>query len=262
MRYVIIALLLIGCGSESQKTTDDKINYFAPVESPKVTHRSMGVYGGEIEIINNNSWNYFSNKNYSCVNKNASVCRKAMSSYTDIVATNRIVKTDFVFTLVQYNPEKAPYWVIIYQDWVRIIPTDTNGNHPISTIKLKSFDDKPYLCHYDNSWQWGYDFGENRDGDAIDIDHTLHQENTKNGCKKIDINVTYNVTILNNDKGEFAFYVNDGLVSKRKYQTKSKTEKHVIQWGIYTSKDYNLNNNPELSVILSVDNFNLYSLRK
>ena len=86
---------------------------------------------------------------------------------------------------------------------------------------------------------------------------THYQENTKNGCKKIDVNVTYNITIITDDSGLFSFYVNDRLISKKTYKTKSLTEKHVIQWGIYTSKGYNLDNNPLLSVMLRIDDLKL-----
>lgn len=258
MKYLILSLLLLtGCNGEKNEVVKETKLKFETIELPELTHRSLGGFGGEIDYINDNSWIYTSSVNDKCLGKLNGSCRKAMTSYTDEVATNRVIKTDFEFSLIQYDKDNAPYWVIVYQDWVRIVPTDSNGNHPISTLKLKTFEDKINLCHYDNSWQWDYDWGENRDGDILDLDHTLHQENTLNGCKEIDLGVSYNISIINHDNGLFEFYVNDALISKRLYQTKSPTEQHVIQWGIYTEKGYNIELDPLLSIILRIDNLKL-----
>lgn len=263
MKYLFFVLLLLfGCNGESNDLVKEGKFKFIEIELPELTHRSLGSFGGEIEHVNDNSWIYTSSVNQNCLGKLNSSCRKAMTSYTDKVATNRVIKTEFEFSLIQYDKYNAPHWVIVYQDWVRIIPTDSNGNHPISTLKLKTFDDKINLCHYDNSWQWGFDWGENRDGDVLDLDHTLHQENTKHGCKEIDLGVTYNISIINHDSGFFEFYIDDVLISKSLYQTKSPTENHVIQWGIYTSKGYNTLLDPLLGVILRIDNFKLYEFTR
>ena len=152
-----------------------------------------------------------------------SPCRKVNTSYTDDVASNRVTKLSFTINVSDINLNDSPYWVIIYQDWVRIREDDANGNHPITTLKLKVFDGQLHLAHYDNSWQWGYDFGE----DIWDSLHN-HQENTLNGSKQMDLGVDYEVEIINYDSGRFVYKVNGLTISDKTYQTKSPDFNHSI----------------------------------
>lgn len=139
---------------------------------------------------------------------------------------------------------------------------DSNGNHPITTLKLKLFNNEPHVCHYDNSWQWGYDFGDNREGDAIDVDHSLHPQNRLNGCLKIDPQVDYNLTLITYDSGRIIFKADGDVISDVKYQTKHTDieaySQHIIQFGQYWNKGFNIENDPLNRVVLRIDNLLRY----
>lgn len=249
--------MLSGCNSSKTEVVKPKEPEIVFTQiRPEIRHNDSDYYNGTIDIINDSSWIYTSHQSDRCFNVDSSLCRKTNSVYIEGVSVpNRIVKTEFELNVVEMNLEDSPYWVIVYQDWVKIDPLDGNGNHPITTLKLKVFDGKLALAHYDNSWQWGYDFGNNVDGDKIDVDHTLHQENTLNGYKFLDVGVSYRIKTVNYDNGKFEFYVNDVLVSSKEYQTKSPTENHITQWGLYWSKGYNLDNDQSNGIIVRIDDF-------
>jgi len=257
MIFLFILLFLVGCGDSVEVVQNEPL-VFSEIEIPEITFRNSLNYNGQIDFINDNSWVFTSHTNDLCIGKLNSSCRKVNASYNDELENDRVIKLSFEFNVVEVNLESDMYWNILYQDWVRIDPNDTNGNHPISTLKLKIFDGALNLCHYDNSWQWGYDFGDNRDGNAIDVDHSLHQENTMNGCKVLDVGVSYNIEIINYDYGRFVYMVNGVVISDKEYQTKSPTENHVIQWGQYWDKGYNKENNPLDRVVIRIDNLKLW----
>ena len=256
MKYIIICFFLFGCNEvvEVKKEADSYIEH----PTTDITFNDSDRYNGQIDYINDNSWVFTSHTNPLCVNGLNHHCRKVNALYDDEVASDRVIKLAFEFMVADINLLSDLYWDIIYQDWVRIFPNDSNGNHPITTLKLKIFDGVLNLCHYENSWQWGYDYGNNIDGDKIDVDHTLHQENTLHGCKVIDVGVSYDIEIITHDEGRFIYKVNDEVISDQHYQTKSPTENHVIQWGHYWVKGFNLNNNPLHRIIVRFDNFTRY----
>ena len=126
----------------------------------------------------------------------------------------------------------------------------------MTTIKLKVFDGKLYLAHYDNSWQWGYDHSQYYDSyEGGSVDHSLHQENRLNGKYEIELAVEYNIEIINYDSGRFVFKVNDIVVTDIEYQTKSPDGAHAPQWGLYWSKGYNVNNDPLKRIVIRIDDF-------
>ncbi len=253
--YYLLPILLLGCSPKLDNSTITKVNLFKQKNIEINLHESLN-YNGYIKTLNNNSWVFNSHTNSLCINKTNSSCRKSDANFKeDILKPNEVTKISFEFEVVAYNKVYTPDWVIIYQDWVRIIPTDTNGNHPITTLKLKIIDNKINLCSYDNAWQWGYDFGTNVLGNAIDVDHSLHQKNTLNGCKQIEVGISYDINIVTYKSGRFIYSVNDSVISDNFYQTKSKDEPHIIQWGLYWSKGYNLNNDPLKQIIVRFDNF-------
>lgn len=181
--------------------------------------------------------------------------------------SERKSKTSTKTNVKYFNPKE--YYIdqdgFIFKDGVIVTDSDdqplivdSNGNHPITTLKLKIFEGVLNLCHYDNSWENGYDHGDNRDGDAIDVDHSLHQENTLNDCKVLYVGVSYNVEIINYDSGRFVFIVNDEVISDKEYQSKSTTSPSVIMIGHYFNKGFNIENNPLDRAIIRIDNLKLY----
>lgn len=248
-----MALFLIGCGSDTKQQPDIPAKEFKIQDLSGITFNDSTRYNGDIDHINSNSWEYTSHTNSLCLNMLESPCRKVNTVYqegTSIVG--RITKIKFNLNVSRINLLEPPYWVILYQDWVRINPIDFNGNHPITTLKLKVFNNNLNLCHYRNDWQWGYDYGD----DIWDELHN-HQENDKGGCYSIDKGIYYNVEILTTDNGKFEFYVNNQLISSYKYQTKSPTEPHVLQWGQYWDKGYNKENNINKNIVLTISDFTL-----
>lgn len=258
LTIIVIALLLFACDG-SQENSPPEVSY-TPVPLPEITFHESLRYNGQIDHISDNSWVFTSHTNDLCIGKLNSPCRKTDFNFSvGKKVPERITKFTFEFMVDELNPEGGLYWDIVMQYWTRIDPNDLNGNHPITTLKLKIFDGALNLCHYDNAWQWDYDFGDNRDGDNIDVDHSLHQENTLNGCAEIEVGVDHNGEIVIFDEGRFVFKVNDVTISDKEYQTMSPTESHVVQWGQYWDKGYNMENDPLKRIILRIDNLTMWS---
>ena len=124
------------------------------IDLPELTHRDSAYYNGQIDYINDNSWVYTSHTNNLCTESVSgdkvlkSPCRKVNSSYSDSVASNRIVKTIFNFTLLEFNLDNPPEWNILFQDWVRVDPNNPNGNPPITTVKIITIDDEIYFSPF------------------------------------------------------------------------------------------------------------------
>lgn len=254
MKYLFLLGLLVGCGGKKEKIDEPvALPEFVEVELTDITYRDKN-FNGDIDHINSNSWAFTSHTNNACINSSytlKSKCRKVNASIVEgVTVANRVTKIQFELMVADINLNNAPYFDILYQDWVRINPDDANGNHPITTIKLKAFNGKLHLAHYDNSWQWGYDFGD----DEFDSLHN-HDENTLNGYKEIDIGVDYNIELLTYDSGRFIFKVNDVVISDKYYQVKSPTEEHVLQWGQYWDKGYNTDNDPLKRIVIRIDDF-------
>jgi hypothetical protein len=250
-----VLFIIIGCG----ESKDSEQNAYKSKPLPQINHHESNNYNGRIDHLAVNSWVYTGFTNDLCKNKLNSSCRKIDSNYVDELASDRALKYSFTLTVNQYNIDEPPYWIIVFQDWVKILPleVDSNGNHPITTLKLKVFNHELKLCHYDNSWQWGHDFGDNRSDTAIDIDHSLHQENTLNGCVDMPVGMPVNVDFIVHDAGKVEFYADNNLVSSKEYQTKYTSKEHVIQFGQYWAKGYNLNNDFDKQAILTIEGFSI-----
>lgn len=266
LRLMALTLLcsILSCGGGGDTAPTVKPEIFRALELPEIRHHYSINYNGRIDHLDDNSWIYTGFTNDRCKGRLNSSCRKVDSNFTDSLATDRVIKYSFNFTVDQYNIDEPPYWIIIFQDWVRILPPeiDSNGNHPITTLKLKVFGNQLNLCHYDNSWQWGYDFGDNVSDTAVDVDHTLHQENTLNGCATVYVGMPIDVELILRDSGRVTFNVDGKSISDKRYQTKSKTTNHAIQWGQYWSKGYNVDNSFDKQTILTIKDLTLSELVK
>ena len=248
--------MLVGCGGSDKEV--EEVTYTEL--TPEIIYNHSNNYNGQIDFIDDRSWVFESHTNPLCIDKLTSACRKVNAKYIDGIASDRVTKYSFALNVNEINLDDSPYWVILFQDWVQVDSSDGNGNHPISTLKLKNFDGQLALAHYDNSWQWGYDHGDNVDGDKIDVDHSLHQENTLNGFKIIEVGVEYNIEIVIHDEGYFEFYVDDLLISANAYQTKHSVNQHAIQWGLYWAKGYNTDNDPLNRIVASMYDFKVLVL--
>jgi len=277
MKYLLITLLvLFSCGGNSLIDKVDVVvepeKVWEPVDLSDLFyakyHADGSYYGGAIDNINDNSWVFTSSVNNSCPSHSdrsksgalESHCRYGTVSYTEgILGDNVETKVNYEFVVLEYNIEIPSEWVIVFEQWTQIADReiDNNGNHPISTLKLKTFDGKLYIAHYDNAWQWGYDHGTNSSDTQIDIDHDLHQKNRLNGYKEIEIGVSYNIEIVTYYSGRFIFKLNGETVSDTFYKTKSDYSDNKIMWGQYLSKGYNVANDPLYRVVSRVDNFKI-----
>lgn len=251
MKYLILMFIFItGCNSENDEKPEAVKYINVGIDGYNLNGKDKVIYaGGDVDAINDNSWIFTSHTNELCVNNDKSRCNKADININDEYK-NEQVKYSFEFVLVEYNLTDSPYYVIIWQDWRKRNPLDSNGRHPITTIKIKKFNDKIYLAHYDNSWQWGYDFGL----DPEDTDHSLHQENTLNGAYEIEVGVDYDVEFYISPEGA-SLVVNGFKVSDKKYKTKSDIEEHKAQWGMYWDNDYNNENDLNKQIVTRMDNF-------
>lgn len=270
---LVLCFLVFGCGGGSSEAVTHnpdahiflpagytpvgfKIGDLMPVSLASAVFNDSSYFNGQIDHINLNSWVFTSHTNPLCIDVLVSHCRKVNAVMVEGQSVpGRVTRIKFELNVVELNKTDAPYWVIIYQDWVKVDPLDGNGNHPITTVKLKVFNGNLNICHYDNSWQWGFDFGDNVDGDKIDVNHDLHQENTKGGCAAINIGVNHDIEIWNYDDGFFQLYVDEDLISHKAYQTKSPTESHVMQWALYWNKGYNKEHDPLKRIVIRIDDF-------
>ena len=246
--------MLSGCNSESVKVYEPEIVYTdvgidGYVINDTTKHREAN---GTIDVINNNSWVFTGFTNDLCIDNNSSRCNKSDMNLVDDHKLDN-VKYTFEFELVEYNTDNPPYYVIIWQDWRKRNPLDSNGRHPITNIKVKHINGHPYLTTCENSWQWGYDFGDDWD----DTDHSLHQENDCNGYYPIEIGVRVNIEFYINPEGA-KLVINDKMLSDKKYKTKSLIEDHLAQWGMYWSNEYNPDNNQDNRLVIRIDNFKRY----
>lgn len=212
-------------------------------------------YNGTIDTINDNSWLFTSHTRPGCKNKETEPCRKIDINYPDDnYSPERITHHTFEFEIVELNTEEPPPFVIIFQDWVRIYPKDKDGNRPISTLKIENENGQLFLRHYDNSWQWtSPPLVGNPEGSP---------PNYLNGQYPIEVGVSYDIDFTIYDYGRASLTVNGKLVSDALYQTKSPTEKHAIQWGMYWAKGYNKENAIEKRIVFRFDNFSYPAVSK
>lgn len=185
-----------------------------------------------------------------CEGRDSSMCRKGMIAFDDNQSSSyENHNFYFSFDAGEYFPE----WVIVFQDWVRIKPEDTNGNHPITTMKLINEGGKYYLVHYENSWQW--DDANYEAGDPYDLNHTHEWQEVERGRFEIVEHAHYKINFYISTSGYAELSVDDNLVSSAYYQTKSHTEQHIFMIGDYWSRYYNLENNPDKAMRMVVYGF-------
>lgn len=256
MKYLFLLLLLIGCGSKEIDKPPLKQKYInIGLGDYNVNDmNTVNLGNGEIDKLNDNSWVLTSHTNYKCIDNPASRCNKVDFNVVDGYKMESM-KYTFDFTLLEYNTVEPPYYIIIWQDWRRRNPLDSNGRHPITTIKVKYDDSGIYLTHCENSWQWGYDFGD----DPEDTDHSLHQENDCHGKHYFYVGQTVSIEFFIDTFGA-SLHTDNKKLSEEKYKTKSNIEDHKIQWGMYWDVNYNNKNDPHKRIAVRIDDFTRYQL--
>lgn len=236
-----------------------------------------GLFNARIDILNENSWEFTSNTNNNnkCPGRDGKWtewnCRRGDISLVEWYQKEATMKYSFDFKLEKYPSWPSPYFIIIFQDWRKQNERDSMGRHPITTIKLKNYNGLLYLGHFDNSWQWDYDFtaDNNHDDSVHSFTHTTygcrgeaphpndgihHQENTCNGVHQIQLDTEYHVEIIISLTG-VKFMVDGVTVTDVEYKTKSNLEWSFIKWGMYWDENYNTWNDPDLQTIYEIKNF-------
>jgi hypothetical protein len=250
-------MLLVASCNNTEVVEEEIIWKEAPLEDVFIHDgETYWAYGGTVDYDENTS-SYVSTTHtkMDCVLDNdillplKAPCKKADFGVSTLKENSnyvegRITKYKFNFEINALNIQNPPDWIIIFQDWVDIDPNDSNGNHPISTLKLKIENERVRLVHFDNSWQFNHIWDEN---DIEDADHTTHQLNSENGSQEIYVGVEYEVEIIitdgiGNGTGNFTVLLNGLELSNKDYQTKfgGETINAVNTWGIYLSKGYDI----------------------
>ncbi len=196
-------------------------------------------FNGFIQDISQDSWKLTAHGNYNCLNKNSSGCRK-VGIEIEKGQFNFEAKRNYSFTFKIDKSNIAPEWVIIFQDWARLDPLDANGNHPVTTIKIRRFAGQLYLQHWENSWQfkpWNFE-----PDDPYDYNHE-HGLEVMRGEYKITAGQYYDISFDIHDRGWASLKVDGVRVSDAEYQTMSYTERHINYFGMYWSKDFNIAEN-------------------
>lgn len=194
---------------------------------------------GVIEDLGPNSWRFTTHTNIARNGCSYSYCRKVGVQADDAAwVRDRITSYKFNFTVEKY-PDVAPEWVIVFQNWMRIIPDDANGNHPITTLKLKKVGGKLMLQQYENSWQFDRSYFDL--DDYYDADHN-HSLEVLRGEKELVINRTYAIELIIAhghlpSVGHVTLKIDSKVISDSVYQTKSFTEKGMVYFGHYWSKE-------------------------
>ena len=231
MKYLIIYFLLISSSAVASTWQEESLGNLVFNTSPN--------FNGEIDYVNSSSWIFKGRENSSCTSNAGSRCRRVNIKSDGAVASDRVTKYSFDFKLTKFDMWTDLEWMILFQDWVQIVPGDSNGNHPISTIKIFLQDGDLKIGSYDNSWQWGFDYTAcNTSGSAIDVNHDYHQKNRLNGSAIISRYTDYTIDVIIYDSGRFIFKLDGNVISDTSYQTKSPTANHVIMWGQYWDKNY------------------------
>lgn len=255
MKYLLIALLLVGCGGTKQDAVEAEelpVIEFHKVEMLDLEIRDPELNGGTTEQDGDN-WKFVSHTNLACIDELKGSCRKADVIYQEgLSVEDRIVKYSFVLNVVEFPVMTEEDHFIIFQDWTRLIVG--LSNHPITTLKLKNLDGLS-LCSYNNTWQFDWtdpDWGHVSDGSIHD-----HPDEELNGCTKIDVGVDYYVEFYIYDNGQVKLVVDEVTIFDVEYKTKGVND-HVIMWGLYWSKGFNLSFDPTQRAIATMENFTRY----
>lgn len=257
---LFLAFFIVSCGGKAEggenasnkSWTENEIqSYYTGLPLGFITNDKQRGYNSDV-IFDEDLGGFVikTHTNIVCELKDSSRCRKGMLAFNE-TSPATYENHDFYFSFRAGSD--FPDWVILFQDWVRIKPEDTNGNHPITTIKLIKDSGRYYLVHYENSWQW--DDANYEAGDPYDLNHTHEWQEVERGRFEIVEGSHYKINFYISNAGYAELSVDDNLVSSAYYQTKSPTEKHVIMWGAYWSRYYNLENDPSKSMRMVVYGF-------
>jgi hypothetical protein len=233
-------------------------------------------YNAEVEKLNDNSWRFISNTNKKdCPPREGKWtewnCRRADVQLVEWYQKEATMKYEFDFKVEKYPSWPSPYFIIILQDWRKQNARDSMGRHPITTLKLKNYNGAMYIGHFDNAWQWEYDFAaDNNHDDSVhsipdwnrgcwgDAPHpndgVHHQENRCNGAFRIEMNQSYHVELIISLTG-VKFIVDGNVVSDVDYKTKSNLEWSYIKWGMYWDENYNTMQEESERTIFSIESF-------
>lgn len=180
-------------------------------------------------------------------------CRKSDSLYLTTPWTkNRVTTHKFDLRINKYNQYRGPEWIIVFQDWMLLDSKDINGNHPITTIKLKPMSNgRIKLGHFGNPWQFNHSTTNPIDtSDPYDFNH-VHAPNVEYGSMILDdddIHEWFRIELTISDgatlgAGSVRFIVNNRVISDVSYQTKNNANRHHVSMGMYWSKYYNTDYN-------------------
>ena len=211
---------------------------------------STSYFNGTITDTAQYSWTFTARTNQACLNVERSGCRK-VGVQIDKGEFNFENKRNYSFDFSIKPYTLVPEWVIIFQDWVRIDPNDSNGNHPITTIKIRQFYGQLYLQHWENSWQfkpWNFE-----PDDPYDYNHN-HGLEVMRGEYKIQSDQTYHISFDIHDRGYASLKVDGVRVSDADYQTMSYTEPHINYFGMYWSKGFNTQEAYDSNFIINISN--------
>lgn len=238
-------------------------------------------YNAEVDQLNDNSWRFTSNTNNDrCVAVDGEWqdwnCKRADVQLVEWYQKEATMRYSFYLTVEKYPSWPSPYWMIVLQDWRKSNVRDSLGRHPITTLKLKNYNGLLYIGHFDNSWQWEYEFPEN---DPTDTNHSIpsyrgcwgaaptptdgvhHQENTCNGVARI-IKGTPHFIELIISQNHASMIVDGYVITDVEYKTKSNLEWSFIKWGMYWDKNYNTSNDPAMRTIYTIEDFKRSILTK
>lgn len=259
---IVIILIIQACSKnnhnyEQPKEVENKVIWVEQEFNPEIrSYPTSSYYGGTVNYDETtNSYETISHTNMDCALDNGvalplkSGCRKALFQISTLendsnYVEGRVTKYSFNFIVNSINLDTPPDWIIIFQDWVDIDQNDSNGNHPISTLKLKVNEGQLSINHYENSWQFNHVWDVN---DPEDADHTLHQINDLHGSVDIDVGVEYSVEIIitdgiDNNTGNFTVALNEVEFSNVNYQTKfdGYTHNAIHSFGQYMAIGYDI----------------------
>ena len=265
MKYLILLLICFNLHAEDSYSD-------VGIDQAKVNGGDLNTYyNATVETLNHNSWKFTSNTNPDCIdNTHKWNCKRGDVQLVEWYQYEATMQYSWDFIVHKYPSWPSPYWIMPLQDWRKSNIKDSMGRHPMSTLKLKNYNGGLYLAHFDNSWQWNYEFPENDPTDTIHsipdgnrgcwgvapipTDGIHHQENTCNGAYKIRKNVPYHIEFIISPTG--ASLVIDGyVVTDIEYKTKSNFEWSYIKWGMYWDKNYNVKNEISQQTEYTISNF-------
>lgn len=252
---IFICFLFFGCNSDQVKSsswTENEIKaYYTGMPNGFITNSKESGYNSDVDFDEDlGGFVISTHRGTNCKNVDSSRCRKGMLAFHE-TTPSAYENHNFWFSFRDYDD--FPEWVIVFQDWVRIKPEDSNGNHPITTIKLIKDSGKYYLVHYENSWQW--DDSNYEAGDPYDLNHTHAWQEVERGRFEVVEDAHYKINFYISNNGYAELSIDDNLVSSAYYQTKSPTENHVVLIGAYWSRYYNLTNDPNKALRIVVYGF-------